>query len=118
MQCRFTPGHGFKRGGYECACGQYGQLTSGVASYSGFTVEQAYARQQQGNKSSPVYSDLRCPCPVGCAGCLDDVTSKCLVERDVTMRLVPLVVQIVCMVACTALAVLVLRLRRVKVSSY
>lgn len=120
IQCRPKKGHGFKRGGYECACPAYGQLTTSPASYAGLLVERAYLRHQHGNQSQPTYDSLRCPCPVDCADCFDDVIkAHCLIDRDIIigiMPLVPLVIQVVCMVGCTALGVLTLRLRRVKVS--
>ena len=124
LQCDHEPGMGFRRGMYRCVCADGFYFHRNISSnsylhfYNGSEVEHDYYLFLL-NKSDAYNRSYQClPCAKGCAkkGCIDD--RPCLVEYDVMMRGIPLALQSFCMTISIVLGVIIIRLRKSKVSGH
>ena len=69
------------------------------------------------NDSNVTSDNFQClPCRQGCIGCDDD--SPCFVEYNILMRGIPLGIQSFCMTITLVLGIVILRLRKCKVSRF
>ena len=117
LQCQFVAGRGFRAGNYECHCkpGFYFPfLNSTQRFYTGTQVERHFLQSIR-NDSNVTSDEFQClPCRQGCIGCDDD--SPCFVEYNILMRGIPLGIQSFCMTITLVLGIVILRLRKCKVS--
>ena len=121
LQCEHEPGMGFRRGSYRCECADGYYFHRNVSSnsylhfYNGSDVEHDYYLFLL-NQSVNYNRSYQClPCAKGCAnGCIDD--RPCLVDYDVMMRGIPLGLQSFCMTISMVLGIIIIRLRKSKVS--
>ena len=112
---------GFRRGSYRCECADGYYFHRNVSSnsylhfYNGSDVEHDYYLFLL-NQSVNYNRSYQClPCAKGCAnGCIDD--RPCLVDYDVMMRGIPLGLQSFCMTISMVLGIIIIRLRKSKVS--
>ena len=119
LQCKHQSGMGFRAGAYNCVCadGFYFPLNRSTTFllYNGSMVESAYKNLLL-NLSDNYNVNYQClPCAKGCDTCADD--SPCLVDYDVMMRGIPLGFQSFCMTISMVVGVIIIRLRKSKVSA-
>ncbi|XP_076058113.1 G-protein coupled receptor 158 smog isoform X3 [Oratosquilla oratoria] len=112
-QCVAVPGMGLRRGGYQCVCRRTHYLPHAKRQfYNGSVIEHTLLNT---NTSHLQQHAFRClPCPEGCEECREEGL-VCVARYNAVSRLVPVLVQAVCVLACLALSVIVFKLRKCKV---